>query len=179
MYVNPSGRPIRRCWFACDCGNRTLKTLTKVMTGWTTSCGCFNTEGTVARCTTHGMRKTTEYGSYYAAKVRCQWLKHEHYNKYGGRGIEFRFRSFEEFFACLGKKPTKKHSVDRIDNDGHYEPGNVRWATKKKQSQNTRSPREMYLWSFILLVRTDIFSRCLNYMSPLSCNERVSPVPSP
>src|SRR5690606_38149018 len=57
---------------------------------------------------------------------------------YGGRGVEFRFSSFEEFIKCLGHKPTPKHSLDRINNEGHYEPSNVRWATSKQQNNNCR-----------------------------------------
>jgi hypothetical protein len=57
---------------------------------------------------------------------------------YGGRGIEFRFISIEQFFAELGPRASPAHSLDRKDNDGHYEPGNVRWATKTEQQLNRR-----------------------------------------
>jgi hypothetical protein len=76
----------------------------------------------------HGMAQqgqvTSEYDAYQSAKKRCMNPKHSRWPYYGGRGIEFRFRSFEEFFAALGPKPTPAHTLDRIDNDGHYEPGN-------------------------------------------------------
>ena len=83
-----------------------------------------------------------EYTSYVQAKGRCQNCKDDAYHNYGGRGIEFRFESFEQFLAELGLKPSPKHSIDRIDVNGHYEPGNVRWATHSEQQLNKRcNPR--------------------------------------
>lgn len=86
----------------------------------------------------HGMTKTPEYKAYVAAKCRCVSPTDLSWENYGGRGIEFRFESFEDFYACLGPKPSPKHSVDRINNDGHYEWGNVRWATQSEQNSNRR-----------------------------------------
>jgi DNA-binding CsgD family transcriptional regulator len=95
------------------------------------SCGC--TTGK------HKMSASPEYNAYSNAKSRCQNPKDDHYKNYGGRGIKFLFASFEEFFEELGLKPTPLHSVDRIDNNGNYERGNVRWATKSQQSRNRRA----------------------------------------
>lgn len=86
-----------------------------------------------------------EYSTYLAAKKRCNNPKDTAYVRYGGRGIEFRFESFEEFFAAIGPKPSPKHSIDRINNDGHYEAGNVRWATDNEQRMNTRRTRFLTL----------------------------------
>jgi len=65
------------------------------------------------------------------------------YEHYGGRGIEFRFKSFEEWFKEVGKKPSSGHTIDRINNDGHYEVGNVRWATVTEQNHNIRKNRRI------------------------------------
>lgn len=81
---------------------------------------------------------TPELRAFNSARTRC---KNEHsavYAYYGGRGIEFRFTSFDEFFEELGERPTAAHSLDRINNNGHYEKGNVRWATAKEQQNNRR-----------------------------------------
>lgn len=90
----------------------------------------------------HPYRKThpAEYYSYIAAKQRCNNPKDRAYPNYGGRGIEFRFDSMEAFLAAVGSRPSPKHSLDRFpNNDGHYEPGNVRWATRTEQQRNRRN----------------------------------------
>jgi hypothetical protein len=82
------------------------------------------------------------YKSYCHARQRCHGTNGDEGNRrdYHLRGIEFRFRSFEEFYAELGDRP-EGMEVDRIDNDGHYEPGNVRWSTRKDSARNRRSNR--------------------------------------
>lgn len=82
------------------------------------------------------------YGSYQAMKHRCLNPKNKHYINYGGRGITICQRwldSFRNFMEDMGPKPTPKHTIDRIDSDGNYEPGNCRWATPKEQSKNKRA----------------------------------------
>jgi hypothetical protein len=76
--------------------------------------------------------------AYHQAKHRCTNANSPVWNHYGGRGIEFRFTSFEQFIAELGPRPSSRHSLDRIDNEGHYEPDNCRWATPKQQNTNCR-----------------------------------------
>lgn len=90
---------------------------------------------------THGMAKTPEWRAWCAARQRCHNPNCSSYANYGGRGIQMcdAWReSFELFYAHIGPKPSPMHSLDRIDNDGHYEPGNVRWATKTEQARNQR-----------------------------------------
>lgn len=91
--------------------------------------------------TTHGLTRSPEYTAYCDAKARCRNPRKRRFYDYGGRGIEFRFESFEQFIAEVGMKPTPTDSIDRIDNDGHYEPGNVKWSTPKEQRRNRRSSR--------------------------------------
>jgi hypothetical protein len=79
----------------------------------------------------------SEKNSYYNARSRCTNPNFPNWENYGGRGIEFRFSSFEEFLGELGPRPEGK-TLDRINTNGHYEPGNVRWATPKEQQKNRR-----------------------------------------
>ncbi len=135
-----AGQSIWRC--VCECGGE-AKVYYSHLRGErpTKSCGCINTpEARSANQKTHGMFRSPEYTSFHAAKKRCTNPKFKQYADYGGRGIEFRFKSFEEFFAEVGPRPEPKfsYSLERIENDGHYEKGNVRWATKKQQARNRR-----------------------------------------
>jgi hypothetical protein len=130
----------------CDCGKRTQQTSNQLRKGKAKSCGCYRSEIISVLRVTHGEyrhgKTTAEIGSFKSAKSRCTNPRNKKYQSYGGRGIEFRFESFEQFLAELGRKPSPSHSLDRYpDNDGHYEPGNVRWATPKQQANNTRASR--------------------------------------
>jgi|FreactTroBogLake_1042271.scaffolds.fasta_scaffold07902_2 hypothetical protein len=91
---------------------------------------------------------TSEYGTYQAAKQRCTDPNDAAWDYYGGRGIKFLFTSFSQFFSLLGKRP-KGMSLDRIDNNGNYEPGNVRWATEEQQRKNKRRSGKGYYWNKI------------------------------
>ena len=94
--------------------------------------------------TTHGMTKTPEFRAWAHMKHRCFNPNHPRYLDWGGRGIMVCDRwknSFENFLADMGTKPSPKHSIDRIDNDGDYCPDNCRWATKTDQSNNKRNNR--------------------------------------
>lgn len=86
----------------------------------------------------HGLSKTVEHNAFRSAKARCTNPNNPAWKDYGGRGIKFLFESFEQFLAELGSRPAGK-SLDRFpNNDGNYEPGNVRWATRLEQASNRR-----------------------------------------
>ena len=129
----------------CDCGNQTRASAAKLRFGQCKSCGCITREATAQRSTKHGYsrrgQRSPEYRAWIEMKTRCYNPKATGFQYWGGRGIticdEWRF-NFMSFFTYVGVKPTPKHSIDRIDVNGNYEPGNVRWATSMEQNNNQR-----------------------------------------
>jgi hypothetical protein len=122
----------------CEDGNKCVVRGAHLNSGHSASCGCLQVE----RITKHGHNtlngQTPEYKAWQNARERCTNPNKDSYSYYGGRGIEFLFTAFEEFLAEVGLRPSDQHSIDRIDVDGHYAPGNVRWATAKQQANNKR-----------------------------------------
>lgn len=103
------------------------------------SCGCLGRARHIQAIKTHGMTAGPEFNAYHGARNRCQNPNDRKWKDYGGRGIEFRFESFEQFIQEIGLRPSALYSIDRKENDGHYEPGNVRWATAAEQNKNRRN----------------------------------------
>lgn len=102
----------------------------------------------------HGMSGTPEHGAWRHMKARCNNKTDFQYKNYGARGIVVceRWESFVCFLNDMGKRPSPTHSLDRIDNNGNYEPGNCRWATKDAQVYNTRKTvMVMYNGAFVKL----------------------------
>ena|SRR6266481_988599 len=134
-----------RTWLCeCDCGRLTYATTNKLNADIKKSCGCMRFEMIDAAKRKHGRSGTPEHQVWKGMTKRCTNRNSKDYEEYGARGIavcdEWR-KSFRAFFDHIGPRPTPQHSLDRIDNARGYEPGNVRWATPKEQSNNRRARR--------------------------------------
>lgn len=118
----------------CDCGAVRNVRASHLRCGKTRSCGC------VTKSRTHGMYASPEYTAWHQMRQRCLNTRHAAYAGYGGRGITVcsEWSSFENFFVDLGPRPSDKHSLDRVNNNGNYEPSNCRWATHSQQMRNRR-----------------------------------------
>lgn len=128
--------------FECDCGIRKKIQLQPVYRELVKSCGCIRRETNSVVHKTHGYagtKRATEYRIWSLMIQRCENEKNPAYSRYGGRGIRVcdRWHRFENFLEDMGRRP-RDRSLDRRDNNGHYEPGNCRWATASEQMKNRR-----------------------------------------
>lgn len=122
----------------CACGKNTLAISSELKNGHKKSCGCLNGES-------HGWHGTPEYNAWKAMKGRCYNQNKKSFLLYGGRGIKVCDRwlnSFKNFLKDMGKRPSPRHSLDRINVDGDYEPNNCRWADDSVQNANKRFKTE-------------------------------------
>jgi hypothetical protein len=124
----------------CDCGTHLLASTRSLRSGHTKSCGCLQKERVTQRSTRHGLTKTPTWRAWRAMVARCTVSTNASYPSYGGRGISVcpRWRQFENFLADMGDRPSGT-TIDRVDNDGNYEPANCRWATREQQDSNKRA----------------------------------------
>jgi len=127
----------------CVCGNTTIVESWKLKSSHTKSCGCYVKEF----CKTHGESedRTKEYTAWAAMIKRCNNKTDPNYKHYGLRGIKVcdRWLKYQNFLADVGRAPSKELTLDRINNNGNYEPDNVRWATVSQQNYNRRSKYEV------------------------------------
>lgn len=149
QYIGPNAIPRSVAWLClCSCGSTKTVISSNLLSGTTVSCGCqtkalISQSRTIHGCSNKGgkVKSPPEYAAYRSAKSRCNNPKNDSYRSYGERGIEFRFPSYPAFFTEVGPRPSPSHSLDRIDVNGHYEVGNVRWVTPKQQGRNRRIHR--------------------------------------
>lgn len=167
--VLPPIRSKDRALMLCDCGKKKIISMWEVVTGSIKSCGCLQKENHVK---THSMSRTKEYRAWLGMKARCYNKKNVNYKFYGARGVQIDEtwrKSFEEFFKHVGISPSPKHSLDRIDNNSGYFPGNVRWSLREAQDNNRRDThlitysgktQSITLWAKELgIKRSTIFGR--------------------
>lgn len=141
--VVPSGSKMFHAWSCkCDCGKETIALGNPLKRNETTSCGCLWKEVVQGNsfATGHGGSRTRLYRIWRCMKNRCMDSKNKNYSLYGGRGISVceRWMNFACFREDMGEPTTESHSIDRINGNGNYEPGNCRWATPKMQGQNKK-----------------------------------------
>ncbi len=141
--LGPATKARKRRWYCtCECGKIVLVVGADMAFGRSQSCGCRQRDMTLTRNLKHGQSGTPEYQAWWNMIHRCTSPDNEWFDDYGGRGIavcESWLASFEAFFADMGNRPSDKHSLDRINVNGNYEPSNCRWATKSQQCRNIRN----------------------------------------
>lgn len=142
---NAAGRARWLCY--CMCGKEKIFLSYNLLSGHSSSCGCLNREiasdNAIDRNTVHGHNESGNssptHKSWNGMKLRCLYPNHISYKNYGGRGIKIcdRWLNFSNFLEDMGERPIGK-TLDRMDNDGNYEPNNCKWSTKIEQQNNRR-----------------------------------------
>lgn len=133
----------------CSCGTERPVAAPSLIAGKSRSCGCLQKETAATLLTTHGtfqsgQKKTSEYIAWQHMLGRCLNPTIPEYRNYGARGISICVRwrsSFKHFLDDMGLKPSPKHSLERINNNGNYEPANCKWDTRHNQQRNKRTNR--------------------------------------
>lgn len=146
----------------CSCGDVSKYFATNLRRGLSKNCLSCLSKKTGIRATKHGKYKTKAYSTWQRAKNRCENPFSKDYHLYGGRGIHMCrewVESFEAFYAHMGERPEGKYSIDRIDNDKGYEPGNCRWVTDTVQANNKRNNALLTLGPCTLTLNQWAFER--------------------
>lgn len=138
VYARAANRGHTKWLCKCDCGKHSIVDLNCLRRGHTKSCGCLKKKGNP----THGSRYTPTYRSWDGMVQRCTNVKNPAYKDYGGRGIKVyeRWLVFENFLTDMGECP-EGYSIERIDNNGCYEPKNCMWIPRNEQQKNQRRSR--------------------------------------
>jgi len=131
-----NGKPSWAC--KCECGTLTVTVTKQLLRGLTRSCGCLQVDRSKEVNTIHGMRKTVVYKRWQGIMTRCMNGNSKDFARYGGigRGICKRWRSFENFLEDMGEPPSREHTIERVDNNRGYEPGNCVWVLSHQQNRN-------------------------------------------
>jgi len=146
-YIKPSGKKERKARFKCTCGKEFEAIISSVKSGNTKSCGCYMINKIKESNTIHGLRSHPLYIKWASIVSRCNNKNVNNYERYGGRNIKIckewrkNFKSFYDYVTKLPNYRKKGVTLDRIDNDGNYEPGNLRWITIRQQNINRRTQK--------------------------------------
>jgi hypothetical protein len=162
--VGYAGKSYWRC--RCDCGREADVLASNLRQNGSRSCGCLRDE----MLRTHGMSKHPLYKRWHAMLERCRNPKRNGYENYGGRGIKVcpEWNDFATFLADVGAPPSPRHSLDRVDTNGNYEPANVRWATWGEQARNKRRTKEVALEQASVGELRAALARALAHSAPKS-----------
>ena len=139
-----NGARVWQRWLCrCECGTERAVIAKSLKNGLSQSCGCLNRERSRERHTRHGRYATPEYKIWQAIVARCRNPKNPRYADYGARGIKLcaEWEDFAAFHREVGDRPTPRHSIDRMNNERGYEPGNCKWSLPHEQMTNRRCTR--------------------------------------
>lgn len=130
----------------CDCGGKATVASSQLRFGISQSCGCLRADQRLKHGAARRSTRSSEYATWLQMRHRCRNPNDPAYHDYGGRGIQVckAWEDFSQFLADMGQRPSG-HSLDRINNDGNYEPSNCRWAPQSIQIRNRRNTRNITL----------------------------------